>query len=105
VELLLGRWDLCENGDRQEKAAFGVQKNGQKRFLALEPGYRESKASWAEVLRQVVENWERLTTYYDFPREHWKHLRTSNVVESPFSRVRLRTAASRRFNRRSMPPA
>jgi len=34
---------------------------------------------------------------YDFPREHWKHLRTSNVVESPYSRVRLRTAASRRF--------
>jgi len=34
---------------------------------------------------------------YDFPREHWKHLRTSNVVESPFSRVRLQTAASRRF--------
>jgi putative transposase len=28
---------------------------------------------------------------------HWKHLRTSNVVESPFSRVRLRTTASRRF--------
>jgi len=45
----------------------------------------------------VVENWERLTMYYDYPREHWKYLRTSNVVESPFSRVRLRTAASRRF--------
>lgn len=168
---------------------LGVKQDGEKRFLALEPGYRESKESWALVLRQlkargvqsarlfvgdgnlglwaavgevypqakeqlcwnhkilnvmdtvskreqvqvknhlnammyaesrsaalqerkkfeqafrhnpkavktVVENWERLTTYYDFPREHWKHLRTSNVVESPFSRVRLRTAASRRF--------
>jgi putative transposase len=169
----------------KEKAALlvviGVQKDGQKRFLALESGYRESKESWGEVLRQlksrgvksarlfvgdgnlglwaavgevypqaqeqlcwnhkmlnvidavskkeqsqakshltammyaksrqqalkerkifeqtfrhnpkavktVVENWERLTTYYDFPREHWKHLRTSNVVESPFSRVIL----------------
>ena len=50
-----------------------------------------------KAVKTVVENWERLTTYYDFPREHWKHLRTSNVVESPFSRVRLRTAASRRF--------
>src|SRR5574341_691884 len=50
-----------------------------------------------KAVRTVVENWERLTRYYDFPREHWKHLRTSNVVESPFSRVRLRTAASRRF--------
>jgi transposase-like protein len=180
-------------GIGREKAALlvviGVQEDGTKRFLALEPGYRESKESWGVVLRQlkargvksaklfvgdgnlglwaavgevyphsqeqlcwnhktlnvmdavskkeqaqaknhlnammyaesreealkerkkfeqtfrhnpkavktVVENWERLTTYYDFPREHWKHLRTSNVVESPFSRVRLRTAASRRF--------
>ena len=50
-----------------------------------------------KAIKTVVENWERLTTYYDFPREHWKHLRTSNVVESPFSRVRLRTTASRRF--------
>lgn len=50
-----------------------------------------------KAVKTVVENWERLTTYYDFPRAHWKHLRTSNVVESPFSRVRLRTAASRRF--------
>jgi len=177
----------------KEKAALlvviGVRSDGSKRFLALEPGYRESKESWALVLRQlkvrgvksarlfvgdghlglwagvgevypqaqeqlcwnhkllnvmdavshkeqvqakqhltammysdsrqealkerkkfeqafrhnpkavktVVENWERLTTYYDFPCEHWKHLRTSNVVESPFSRVRLRTTASRRF--------
>jgi putative transposase len=177
----------------KEKAALlvviAVQRDGSKRFVALEPGYRESKESWASVLRQlksrgvksarlfvgdgnlglwagvgevypqaqeqlcwnhkmlnvmdavsnkeqaqarehlsammyggsrqealrerkkfeqafrhnpkavktVVENWERLTTYYDFPREHWKHLRTSNVVESPFSRVRLRTTASRRF--------
>jgi transposase-like protein len=49
------------------------------------------------AVKTVVDNWERLTAYYDFPSEHWKHLRTSNVVESPFSRVRLRTAASRRF--------
>lgn len=50
-----------------------------------------------KTIKTVVENWEPLTSYYDYPREHWKHLRTSNIVESPFSRVRLRTAASRRF--------
>jgi transposase-like protein len=59
----------------------------------LEQAFRHSP----KTIKTVVENWERLTTYYDYPREHWKHLRTSNVVESPFSRVRLRTAASRRF--------
>src|SRR5437660_376502 len=41
----------------KEKAALlvviGVQKDGSKRFLALEPGYRESKESWALVLRQL----------------------------------------------------
>lgn len=45
---------------------------------------------------------ERLPNYYDFPCEHWKHLRTSNIVESSFSRVRLRTAASDGLNRGSM---
>lgn len=33
---------------------------------------------------------EALLTFFDFPAEHWKHLRTSNVVESPFATVRLR---------------
>ena len=31
-----------------------------------------------------------LLTFLDFPAEHWKHLRTSNVIESPFATVRLR---------------
>lgn len=33
---------------------------------------------------------DRLLTFFDYPAEHWKHLRTSNVVESPFATVRLR---------------
>jgi transposase-like protein len=31
-----------------------------------------------------------LLTFFDFPAEHWKHLRTSNVIESTFATVRLR---------------
>jgi putative transposase len=38
-----------------------------------------------------------LLTYYDFPREHWKSLRTSNPIESTFDPVRLRTRATRRM--------
>ncbi|MDR4485555.1 MAG: IS256 family transposase [Nitrospirales bacterium] len=53
--------------------------------------------SYPKAVRTVVENWERLTQSYHFPREHWKHLRNANIVESRFSRVRLRTGASRRF--------
>lgn len=44
-------------------------------------------------------DWERMVTYYRYPKEHWVHLRTSNVIESPFSRVRLRTDASRRYKK------
>ena len=33
---------------------------------------------------------QTLLTFFNFPAEHWKHLRTSNVVESPFATVRLR---------------
>lgn len=39
----------------------------------------------------------RLLTFYDFPAEHHRHLRTTNVIESPFATVRLRTDAAKRF--------
>jgi transposase-like protein len=38
-------------------------------------------------------DWERLVTFYEFPEPHWRHLRTTNVIESPFAAVRLRTSA------------
>ena len=47
----------------------------------------------------LEKNWDRMVAFYDFPKEHWKHLRTSNVVESPFAAVRLRTDAAKRFKK------
>jgi putative transposase len=44
-------------------------------------------------------DWERLVTFYDFPEGQWKHLRTTNVIESPFAAVRLRTDAAKRFKK------
>ena len=41
----------------------------------------------------------RLVSFFDYPQEHWIHLRTTNIVESPFHAVRLRTDASRRFKK------
>ena len=34
---------------------------------------------------------DALLTFYDFPAEHWKHIRTTNPIESTFATVRLRT--------------
>jgi transposase-like protein len=83
----------------QVKVHLGAMMYAESRAEALKERKKFEQAfrHHPKAVKTVVENWERLTTYYDFPREHWKHLRTSNVVESPFSRVRLRTAASRRF--------
>jgi putative transposase len=47
----------------------------------------------------LEEDWERLVAYYAFPAEHWTHLRTTNIVESPFAAVRLRTDAARRYKK------
>ena len=40
-----------------------------------------------------------MVTFYEFPREHWQHLRTTNPVESPFAALRLRTDAAKRYKR------
>jgi transposase-like protein len=128
---------------------IGVRPDGTKELITIEDGYRESKESWATVLRglkrrgmrapvlavgdgalhakakaalheimraetrktaqQAIERFEadygakypkavaslrrdeaELLTFFDFPAEHWLHLRTGNVIESPFATVRLR---------------
>jgi transposase-like protein len=47
----------------------------------------------------LVRDWGRMVTFYQFPKEHWKHLRTTNVVESPFAALRLRTDAAKRYKK------
>jgi transposase-like protein len=52
-----------------------------------------------KAVERLADDWERLVTFYQFPREHWLHLRTTNIVESPFATVRLRTTAAKRFKK------
>jgi transposase-like protein len=72
-------------------------------LLAAERGRRQFAQQYRRRYPKAVErlesDWERLVTYYRFPEPHWKHLRTTNVVESPFAAVRLRTTAAKRFQR------
>ena len=63
---------------------------------AFAKAYRRAHPRAVEILEK---DWDRMIAFYDFPREHWKHLRTTNVIESPFSLVRLRTDASKRFKK------
>ena len=47
----------------------------------------------------LEKDWERMVAFYAFPEAHWRHLRTTNVVESPFASVRLRTTAAKRYKK------
>lgn len=54
---------------------------------------------FAKAAQILASDWERMVSFYDFPKEHWKHIRTTNVVESPFAALRLRTDAAKRFKK------
>ena len=55
---------------------------------------RRSFQSWARgqklqrAAELIAEDWERMVSYYGYPRAHWRHLRTTNVIESPFAALR-----------------
>lgn len=57
------------------------------------------RKAYPKATEKILSDWDRMITFYSFPKEHWIHLRTSNVVESPFSSVRLRTDAAKRFKK------
>lgn len=53
-----------------------------------------------EAAAALIEtDWDRMVTFYKFPKEHWQHLRTTNPVESPFASLRLRTDAAKRYKK------
>ncbi len=40
---------------------------------------------YPKAVAALERDWERMVTFFDFPQEHWKHLRTTNVIESQSS--------------------
>lgn len=54
----------------------------------------------AAAAATVLRDWEDFVSFYDFPQEHWLHLRTTNAIESVFSGVRLRTNVAKRMSKR-----
>ena len=46
---------------------------------------------WDKAVAKLAKDRDALLTFYDFPAEHWKHIRTSNPIESTFATVRHRT--------------
>ena len=51
----------------------------------------EFRPRWPKAADKITVDLDRLLTFFDFPAEHWQHLRTSNPIESTLATVRLRT--------------
>jgi putative transposase len=49
------------------------------------------EAKYPKATACLVKDKDELLVFYDFPAEHWKHLRTTSRIESTFATVRLRT--------------
>ena len=52
-------------------------------------------AKYPKAVAKVVDDLDELLAFYDFPAEHWVHLRTTNPVESTFATVRHRTKVTK----------
>ena len=52
-------------------------------------------AKWPKAVAKIIDDLDVLLAFYDFPAEHWIHLRTTNPIESTFATVRLRTRVTK----------
>jgi transposase-like protein len=53
------------------------------------------QSKYPKVVECLLKDKDELLAFYDFPAEHWGHLRTSNPIESTFATVRLRTSKTK----------
>jgi transposase-like protein len=62
---------------------------------AIEALVEEFGVKWPKAVAKVTDDAEVLLTFYDYPAEHWQHLRSTNPIESTFSPVRARTRVTK----------
>jgi putative transposase len=56
---------------------------------------RHFGGKWPKAVAKIVDDLEALLAFFDFPAEHWIHLKSTNPIESTFSTVRLRTRVTK----------
>jgi putative transposase len=64
-------------------------------LAAIEAFKADYQAKWPKAAAKIVDDTEVLLTFFDFPAEHWVHLKTTNPIESTFATVRLRTKVTK----------
>ena len=97
---VLDRLPKREQPEAKELLRVGVYAPTRAEAVKARQVFKKRYGPWyPKAVAVLEEDWDRMVTFYDFPEAHWKHLRTTNVVESPFASVRLRTTAAKRFKR------
>ena len=69
-----------------------TQTNAQHAFALFVETFR---AKYEGAVACLEKDRDALLAFYDFPAEHWRHIRTTNPIESTFASVRLRTAKTK----------
>lgn len=72
------------NAEDKEHAAHAVR--------TFERAYQ---AKYPRVVKRITDDADELPAFFDFPAEHWIHLRTTNTIEPTFATVRLRTKVTK----------
>lgn len=62
---------------------------------AMEVFRREHEAKYPKATECLRKDADSLLAFFDFPAEHWRHIRTTNAIESVFATVRLRTRVTK----------
>lgn len=62
---------------------------------AIEAFAKTYGTKFPKAVAKITDDRDELLAFYDFPAEHWIHLRTTNPIESTFSTVKLRTKVTR----------
>jgi putative transposase len=76
---------------KQDLHAIYEAENRAKAEVAFDRFVVKYGAKYDKAATCLTKDREALLAFYDFPAEHWKHIRTSNPIESTFATVRLRT--------------
>jgi putative transposase len=77
---------LCEVRDAEDR------EHADKALAQFKKDY---EAKWPKAVEKVTKDADSLLAFFDFPAEHWVHLKTTNPIESTFATVRLRTKVTK----------
>jgi transposase-like protein len=85
----------CQAGARKALAQIRDAPDHDSARRAIEALVRDYGVKWPKAVAKITDDAAELLCFFDFPAEHWQHLKTSNPIESTFSSVRLRTRVTK----------